>query len=189
MHDISYRTFYDKFYEVIKKDSLGGSLLSNVEEILINYLEHGKVPDNKKWGNVVALTLSESYGGNFIYDNRDYFIGLGIDTGKEFCELDKGIIDLQRAFIKNDNLQYPYIVKSNIDIDRWEYHQCDYQINCRVSVSHQQDQMYEKWLRKTDIHNLTTPYVEKFIDDTYKGEKIIIPIIQTPTTVMDGRLL
>lgn len=187
--NISYRTFYDKFYEVIKNDPIGGSLLSDVEEILINYLEHGKVPPNEKWGNVVALTLSESYGGNFIYDNREYFIDLGIKTGNEFCKLENSIVDLQRAFIKNDNLKYPYTIKSTIDIDRWESYDCEYQIDRRISVSHQQDQMYEKWLRKTDMHNITNPYIEKFIDDTYKGEKIIIPIIEKPSTVMDGRLL
>ena len=47
--------------------------------------------------------------------------------------------------------------------------------------------MYEKWLRKTDIINITNPYVEKFIKGTYK--RTVIPIISTPTTVMDGRPL
>jgi radical SAM superfamily enzyme YgiQ (UPF0313 family) len=189
IHQISYRIFYDRFYEVIKKDPLGGQLLSDVEEILISYLEYGKVPDNDKWNNVVALTLSESYGGNFIYDNKDYFIELAIKTGKKFVDLEPSIINLQKSFIKNDSNNYPFVISSTIDIDRWENYDCEYEIKKRVSVSHQQDQMYEKWLRKTDMHNITNPYVEKYVDDTYKGEKIIIPIIKTPSTVMDGRLL
>lgn len=189
VHNISYRTFYDRFYEVIKKDSKGGYLLSSAEEILISYLEHGRIPDNDKWNNVVALTLSESYGGNFIYENRDYFIELAIETGKQFADLEPSIIDLQKAFIKTDSNNYPFVVKSTIDIDRWKNYDCEYEIKKRISVSHQQDQMYEKWLRKTDMHNITNPYIEKCVYDTYSEERIVIPIIKTPSTVMDGRLL
>jgi len=189
IHEISYREYYDRLYEIIKQDSLGGPLLRDVEEIVINYLKHGQVPKNEKWGNVVALTLSESFGGNIIYESRNHFIKIGIETAKEFTNIEKSIIDLQIAFIKTDELQYPYYVNSTIDIDRWEYSACEYRISKRSSVSHQQDQMYEKWLRKTDMHNVTNPYVEKYVEDLYRGEKITIPIIQKPSTVMDGRLL
>lgn len=186
MKGVPYRKFYDRLYQVIKNDPVGGELLTNVEEIVINYLTYGKVPSSDKWGNVVALTLSESYGGTEIYKNRDYFINLGIKTGNEFFKLDSSIEDLQRAFLKNNELVYPYTLESNIDIDRWEVSKVTYEIRKRIPVSHQQDQMYEKWLRKTDIVNITNPYVEKF---KYTSYDKIIPITQVPTTVIDGRPL
>lgn len=187
MKGVSYRTFYDKLYHALKTDPVGRHLLENVEEILINYLTHGEIPSNEKWGNVIALTLSESYGGNEIYDNADYFISLGINIGREISALDPSIEELQKAFIKNNKNKYPYSIVSSVDIDRWENAHVVYEIKDRISVSHQQDQMYEKWLRKTDIINITNPYVEKFIKGTYK--RTVIPIISTPTTVMDGRPL
>jgi hypothetical protein len=52
------------------------------------------------------------------------------------------------------------------------------------------DQMYQKYLLKTDIKNITNPYVEKYIEDTYKGQKIAtIPIYLTPSTVLEGRVM
>jgi hypothetical protein len=50
--------------------------------------------------------------------------------------------------------------------------------------------MYHKYLLKTDIKNTTNPYVEKYIDDTYKGQKIAtIPINLIPSTVLEGRVM
>ena len=41
-----------------------------------------------------------------------------------------------------------------------------------------------------DIKNITNPYVEKYIDDTYKGQKIAtIPINLIPSTVLEGRVM
>jgi putative methyltransferase len=181
---IPYRVFYDLFYQKIKEDKLGGELLSDVEEILINYLEEGKIPSNNKWGNVVALTLSESYGRKFIEDNKNYFIELSIKIGRFFSEIDQSIIDLQYAFIVDDEKKYPFIIKSLIDVDRWEYVNCEYKIYKRFSVSNQQDQMYEKFLRKTDIINLTNPFKENFnIDESIK----FFIEDNNPVTVSNGR--
>ena len=52
------------------------------------------------------------------------------------------------------------------------------------------DQMYQKYLLKTDMKNITNPYVEKYIDDVYKGQKLAtIPITFIPTTVLEGRVM
>lgn len=186
MKNISYRTFYDHLYQVIKNDPKGSTLLANVEEMLINYLNYGEIPNNDKWNNIVALTLSESYGGNFIFDNRVYFIEMGINAAKELTDIEQSIVDLQYAFLKDNSVDYPFTVSSTVDVDRWEYVNCEYQINKRIPVSHQQDQMYEKFLRKTDIHNITNPFVEKFVEDTYRGATI--PIIEIKSNVDTGMI-
>jgi len=188
--DVSYRAYYDKFYQVLKIDPIGGPMLNNVEEILQNYMAHGEVPKDDKWGNVVALTLPESYGSDDIYGNKDHFIKLAIQVAEELSELDPSIIDLQYAFTKTELQKYPYTVKSSIDIDRWEFSKCVYEITDRKAVSHMHDQMYQKYLLKTDIKNVTNPYVEKYIEDSYKGQKIAtIPIYPTPSTVLEGRVM
>ena len=50
------------------------------------------------------------------------------------------------------------------------------------------DQMYTKYLMKTDMVNITDPYVINDIDDTYKGQSII-PIIPVFATANEGRVL
>lgn len=189
MHNISYKVFYDRLYQILETDTIGGNLLSSVEEILISYLKHGEVPDDSKWHNVVALTLSESFGGETIYEHKDYFIHLAIQIANEFTNLPSSIADLQKAFVKDDLYEYPFVVKSTIDIDRWENKDCQYQIKKRFSVSPQQDQMYGKWLRKTDLHNITDPYIEKCVYNNYDEDRRVIPIINNPLTVVDGRVL
>lgn len=188
--DINYRVYYDKFYQVLKTDPIGGPVLNNVEEILQNYMAHGEVPKDDKWGNVVALTLPESYGSDDIYRNKDHFIKLAVQAAEELSELDPSIIKLQYAFTKTELQAYPYTIESNIDIDRWEFNECVYEITDRKAVSHMHDQMYQKYLLKTDMKNITNPYVEKYIDDVYKGQKLAtIPITFIPTTVLEGRVM
>lgn len=188
--NIKYRDYYDNFYQELKDDSIGSNLLNTVEEILQNYMVHGEVPKNDKWGNVVALTLPESYGSDAVIQNKNHFIQLGIIVANKFSEIDPSIIELQHAFTKTVNQEYPYVVNSTIDIDRWEIIDCSYEIDDRKAVSHMRDQMYHKYLLKTDIKNITNPYVEKYIEDTYKGQRIAtIPINLVPTTVLDGRVM
>ena len=183
--DVSYRAYYDKFYQVLKTDPIGGSLLNNVEKILQNYMVHGEVPKDDKWGNVVALTLPESYGNDDVYRNKDHFIKLAVQVAEELSELDPSIIELQYAFTKTELQKYPYTIRSSIDVDRWEFSECVYEVADRKAVSHMHDQMYQKYLLKTDMKNITNPYVEKYIEDSYKGQKIAtIPIYPMPSTVL-----
>jgi putative methyltransferase len=187
---VRYRAYYDKFYQILKTDPIGGPVLNNVEEILQNYMAHGEVPKDDKWGNVVALTLPESYGSDDIYRNKDHFIKLAVQAAEELSELDPSIIKLQYAFTKTELQAYPYTIESSIDIDRWEFNECVYEITDRKAVSHMHDQMYQKYLLKTDMKNITNPYVEKYIDDVYKGQKLAtIPITFIPTTVLEGRVM
>ena len=186
MKKIPYRKFYDHLYQVIKNDNIAGAMLLDVETILINYLKYGEVPTGDKWHNIVALTLSESYGGDKIFENKNYFISLGLEAAKELSEIEDSIVLLQYAFIKDNQTPYPFKVDSKIDIDRWEYTDCTYQILERVPVSHQQDQMYEKFLRKTDMNNITNTFIEKFVDNTYKGSRI--PIIEIKSNVHTGMI-
>lgn len=188
--NISYRDYYDSFYQALKHDSIGSSLVNTVEEILQNYMVYGEVPKNEKWGNVVALTLPESYGSGIVFQNKDHFIKLGLAVANKFADVNPSIIELQYAFTKIINQEYPYVINSTIDIDRWEVVDCCYEIVDRKAVSHMHDQMYQKYLLKTDIKNITNPYVEKYIEDTYKGQKIAtIPIYPMPSTVLEGRVM
>jgi hypothetical protein len=188
--NVSYRDYYDSFYQALKHDSIGSNLVNTVEEILQNYMVYGEVPKNEKWGNVVALTLPESYGSGIVFQNKDHFIKLGLAVANKFADVNSSIVELQYAFTKIINQEYPYIINSTIDIDRWEVVDCSYEIVDRKAVSHMHDQMYQKYLLKTDIKNITNPYVEKYIEDTYKGQKVAtIPIYPMPSTVLEGRVM
>jgi len=188
MHNVPYREFYDHLHETLKKDQLGGSSIGSVEEILSNYFKHGEVPDEEKYHNVVALTLPESYKLSFISENKNYFIELGIKVGKKFVGIEKSIIDLQYAYLRDYSRDYPYDIESSIDIDRWTRADCLYRIEKRDAVSHMHDQMYTKYLMKTNIKNISNPYIVENIDDTYKGQSII-PIISVPAGSNEGRVL
>jgi putative methyltransferase len=190
MKKIPYRQYYDALYQAIKKDSIGGIMLSDVEEILSNYFSHGEVPNKDKWQNIVALTLPESYSIDDIFRQRIHFIKLGIDVGNSFSIIDDDIIKLQYAFMLDESKSYPYQIESNIDIDRWEYSVCKYSVDRHYMVSHMHDQMYQKYLMKTDLINITNPYTETDVEDSYKGSKLsMIPIIPIKSTAADGRVM
>ena len=81
------------------------------------------------------------------------------------------------------------VVKSNtlVDIGVTVVVDCVYTVNKRDAVSHMQDQMYEKFLRKTDIINVTNPYTE--IIDAGPLRKPVIPILPIVSNVHTGMLL
>lgn len=183
MKNISYRKFYDFLYEEIKQDEFVGPFLNDVEKILIAYIRDGEVPPVEKWKNVVALTLPESYAGYEFYENRNHIINLVVKIAKKLTDIPEEISQLQIASLKDDKLSYPYLIKSTVDIDRWIESNCVYEINKRDQVTHQIDQMYEKFLRKTDINNLTNPYKE-----IIKESSKTIPIVQIDSTVRESRV-
>lgn len=193
MHNIEYKDFYDRLYQYLKQDVLGKELIDSVEEILTNYFTHGEVPNQEKYHNVVALTLPETYKLHYIIENKQHFIDLGFSVGRSFAEIESSILDLQYSFIKDDRKSYPYKVYSLIDIDRWTYKFSEYEIIKHDPVSHMHDQMYTKFLMKTDIVNIADPYQLEDVEDTYDGNKIaayaIIPIVPLVSTTADGRVL
>jgi hypothetical protein len=103
------------------------------------------------------------------------------------------IVDLQTALMKDDSQTYPHKIYSIIDIDRWVYQFSEYEIHKHDPVSHMHDQMYTKFLMKTDIININNPYQHQDVEDTYDGNKIAthatIPIIPIVSTTADGRIL
>lgn len=190
MKGIGYRTFYDSFYKVLKEDEVAKTIVDTMEYLLKEYLEKGEMPPEKEWDNVVALTMVESYKLKFIDEHKDHFIRLGIKTAKSLTNISIDIEVLQKAFIRDKNKEYPYIIETNLDIDRWEYMPARYEIRKREQVSHMHDQMYQKFLMKTDIINLDNPFVPAEIIKEYRASHLdSIPIIPIPTTATEGRQL
>ena len=177
MHGISYQIFYDEFYRALKNDELGAPIIDKVEYLLINYLTTGAMPSSDEWSNVVALTMVESFKYKFVQDNKHHFINLGIEVAKKLAPIHKDLHTIQTSFISDDSITYPFTIDVGIDIDRWKYIPTSYEVRKRYSVSEMMDQMYHKWLNKTDLIN-ADPLVEEVIADEYKGKQIkTIPIV------------
>lgn len=194
MKGISYRDFYDFMYEEIRNDNFVAPYQTNVEEIMLAYLQHGEIPSQNKWKNVIALTLPESYASSEFFDNQKHIIELSINIARKLTDIPECIAELQRSFLKDNSKEYPYYVQSTVDIDRWIEIDCEYEIVDRSKVSHQVDQMYEKFLRKTDMNNLTNPYKETIVIAADKKEKAQeklakIPVVQIDSTVRESRVL
>jgi len=184
---VSYREFYDFMYEEIKSDEWIGGLQKDVEEIMLAYLVNGEIPPESKWGNIVALTLPESYGTQEFFAHKDYVINLVIKIANKLIQLPKCIEDLQYAFMKDENKEYPYFVNSTVDIDRWTEYDCVYEVKDRSKVSHQTDQMYKKFLHKTDLYNTTNPYKHINTSEiTKEQEKSLQPVSLIDSKVEEG---
>ena len=60
-------------------------------------------------------------------------------------------------------------------------------------MRHIHDQMYTKFLMKTDIVNISDPYQLEDVEDSYNGNTIAkhatIPIIPIISSTADGRVL
>lgn len=181
MKDIGYREFYDTIHNNMMSNEHISPIFTDVKEILHNYMHYGEVPNSDKWHNVVALTVPESFGTRKFFAMKDVILDFVFKIANTIVDIPKEIEALQRAFIQDNDTDYPMTINSNIDIERWIPSECVYTVESRMSVSQQVDQMYLKFLQKTSIKNISNPYIlDEDIPDEYKGKSI--STIEIPIT-------
>ena len=158
--NVPYRTFYDRLFERLETDSVCKRAIDKFNDIMNNYFEHGTVPED--YQNVVAWTLPISFEADYIYNNREYFIDLGLLVADEICNLTEDqkleLYNLQHSYFFKEDKTYPYTFSSSVDIETWELRPTIYEVNSRSSNKKHQvssfGQAFEKWLKKTDITKL-----------------------------------
>jgi putative methyltransferase len=135
---MSYREFYDKFFEEIQKDNTFKHVYNKLTRIVDYYLHSGKIVDDEPTLRGHNLHY---YGNKIIYDNKSRIIGLV----KNFAgSIHDDIIKIQENFIIDQYQSEKTFVKSNFDIDSWQIKKTNYTIQQRTQFN----ENFDFWINR-----------------------------------------
>lgn len=119
--NVSYREFYDKLFESIKKDSnIIGPYYKLLYGRLYEYMKTGKITTDGDTGHSLECSMAHAY--EVFWDNKNEVF----DLVKSCWNVPDDIFNLQKQFVYDPDVEYPYAVKTSVDIDTGESGQIKY---------------------------------------------------------------
>jgi len=104
---MGYRSFYDKLFNYIKNDpGVIGDHYREIERSVSHYMKTGKILDQGKHGHTLHAA---SFA--FMFRNKESIFDILSDLNL----VNDDTLDLQRAFIFDEDTEYPYQIKSGKD--------------------------------------------------------------------------
>ena len=104
---MGYRSFYDKLFDYIKNDSgVIGEHYREIERSVSHYMKTGKILDQGKHGHTLHAA---SFA--FMFRNKESVFDILSDLNL----VTDDTLDLQRAFIFDEDTEYPYQIKCGRD--------------------------------------------------------------------------
>jgi radical SAM superfamily enzyme YgiQ (UPF0313 family) len=105
--NVDYRIFYDTLFEFIKKDTgVIGQHYNEIERSVSHYMKTGKILDQGKHGHTL-------HAGSFafMFNNKKDIFDILDKVATLLIPIDDDILRLQRAFIFDEDVQYPYHIE------------------------------------------------------------------------------
>jgi putative methyltransferase len=105
--NVDYRIFYDALFEFIKKDTgVIGQHYNEIERSVSHYMKTGKILDQGKHGHTL-------HAGSFafMFNNKKDIFDILDKVATLLIPIDDDILRLQRAFIFDEDVQYPYHIE------------------------------------------------------------------------------
>ena len=105
--NVDYRIFYDALFEFIKKDTgVIGQHYKEIERSVSHYMKTGKILDQGKHGHTL-------HAGSFafMFNNKKDIFDILDKVATLLIPIDDDILKLQRAFIFDEDVQYPYHIE------------------------------------------------------------------------------
>ena len=138
VHNIPYKQFYDRLYELLQEDDKLKVIFNFVEQFEKAYITTGELPDPK---DIDPTIVVPKLGGHFtaqmsmdmIYKNRESVYALAEQIVNEFGFYNERIIKMNRDHLFEDEKDYqsPYI--SDYDIEEWTAGECEYELEPCIS--------------------------------------------------------
>jgi radical SAM superfamily enzyme YgiQ (UPF0313 family) len=135
--NISYRKFYDKLFQRLHTDNYFSQHFLQLREVVEHYLHTGEMLkfDNFTKGGHGIHSLSYGY----MYTNKSHAYELVKEVAKSFCQLDKGIEDIQHNFIYDSEQKFPITINLYFDLFTGVDKQCVYEISLKEEINDEFD--------------------------------------------------
>ena len=130
-----YRKFYDTLFELLQKENFFQANYQMVQNLTHEYLHFGTL-SNLVNGHASGHNL-HALSYEFVYKNKDKAYQLAEQVAESLCELDPGILNLQKNFIFDKNQQYPIVVHTEVELESGVSKPRSYQIVPKISKNEQ----------------------------------------------------
>jgi radical SAM superfamily enzyme YgiQ (UPF0313 family) len=138
VHNIPYRQFYDRLYELLQIDDKLKVIFNFVEQFEKAYITTGELPDPKDIDPTIEVP---KLGGHFtaqmsmdmIYKNRQSIYALAEQIVNELGFTNESIIKMNRDHLYEDNKEYQSTYHSDYDIEEWTPGQFEYELEPCIS--------------------------------------------------------
>lgn len=116
---ISYREFYELLYDYTINDSgfLGIEFREYLKAIK-EYFTTGKVPENHSSGHGLGVGMPNDTLSRF--ENKDKILQFVENFAKEKLNIDPDVLEVQRKFMYDPDVNYPCIDTLPFDLDTWD---------------------------------------------------------------------
>lgn len=124
---ISYREFYESLYEYTMTDpGFLGTEFREYLKAIKEYFDTGKVPSNHSSGHGLGVGMPNDTLSRF--ENKDKILKFVEDFARNTFNIEESIFDIQRKFVYDPNVDYPYSQTLPFDLDTWEKKDTNYSI-------------------------------------------------------------
>jgi radical SAM superfamily enzyme YgiQ (UPF0313 family) len=138
VHNIPYRQFYDRLYELLQIDDKLKVIFNFVEQFEKAYITTGELPDPNDIDPTIEVP---KLGGHFtaqmsmdmIYKNRQSIYALAEQIVNELGFNNESIIKMNRDHLYEDNKEYQSTYHSDYDIEEWTPGQFEYELEPCIS--------------------------------------------------------
>jgi hypothetical protein len=138
VHNIPYKQFYDRLYELLQEDDKLKVIFNFVEQFEKAYITTGVLPDPE---DIDPTIVVPKLGGHFtaqmsmdmIYKNRESVYALAEQIVNEFGFYNERIIKMNRDHLFDDEKDYQPTYISDYDIEEWTAGECEYELEPYIS--------------------------------------------------------
>jgi radical SAM superfamily enzyme YgiQ (UPF0313 family) len=124
--NVPYREFYDRMFARLNQENLFTEHYNYIRATIDHYLHTGEMPKIEGYTKGGHGIHAMSY--EYIYNHRDYTYELSRQIAESFCELEPGLVEIQKNFIIDSDTTYPINVDIGFDLETWKDDASTYEI-------------------------------------------------------------
>lgn len=128
VHNIDYRMFYDRLFEIIHSDDIFGTIYQQTRNNVIEYLRTGRISSNKQRGHALHSADMPLH-----YENRQRCFELARAVAQHFGIDEYSVEQLQQHFIYDSMHEYPLTLGANFDLGQGTGDPVQYTISSKIS--------------------------------------------------------
>lgn len=136
-HNISYRLFYDKMFEIIQTSSFFADHYEQLKKVVTKYLYTGEMTQFDSFVKGGHGIHAISYG--FMYQNKFEAYNLGRIVAENFVNIDPNIVIFQENFIYDADQKYPILLELDFNLVENLTKSEKYEISPRSSIDEKFD--------------------------------------------------
>jgi len=128
VREVPYRVFYDRLLVLVTQDSGRiGAEYRRVRSAVDNFYHMGETRDPD-----IPVMKLQFYSQYNFYVNILDVMRLVESATRSLCEIDTGVMEIQKRFIQNNTWTCPAQIETGVDLETWSREPCVYELSNKI---------------------------------------------------------